>query len=200
METESNALPERLVTVNQVVARNIACYRREAGMTQHELADRLGWPQNKVSEAETSWKGKRTREFDAHTLTGLALALGVPLNALFLPPEDDGEGVRYLFRPPGVDEDLGMGDLMATVNSDSDDDGDAMASYRRRFLNAAGKYLEEGWQEEIASWLRPLVGPEELEEGAYRLRGQREQLLASAAWLGDMADALDKARGEEEGR
>ena len=51
METESDAqpdLPRRLVTVNQIVALNIAWLRRQAGLTQEELGDLLGWPQNKL--------------------------------------------------------------------------------------------------------------------------------------------------------
>jgi transcriptional regulator with XRE-family HTH domain len=191
-DTEHNA-PPRFVTVNQIVARNVAWFRRAAGMTQEQLGGLLGWPQNKVSEAERSWNGKRTRQFDADELVALSLAFGVPLNAFFLPPPDDGHDARYTFQPPGAEEPLDMGALLGAVTSDSDSEADVMQAYRVRYLNAAGQYLGEGWEEEIAAWLRPLVGPEVLEEGAYRLQAKRVQDLAAAEWEGRMADALTKA-------
>ena len=43
-----------------------------------------------------------------------AVALGVPIGAFFLPPEDDGRDVRYLFHPHEQGADcMGMADLMA---------------------------------------------------------------------------------------
>lgn len=189
-DTESGT-PARLVTVNQVVAWNIAWYRREAGLTQQELAGLLGWPQNKVSEAERSRDGKRTREFDAQTLAGLSLALGVPVGAFFLPPLDDGKPARYVIRPPGQREDLGMEVLMTMLVSYSDNPGAAAAGYRRRLLGATGRYLDEDWMAEVAEWSKPLVGREALIEGAMRLRGACETILASLASAGDSADVLE---------
>lgn len=191
MDSESGTqpgAPARLVTVNQIVAWNIAWYRREAALTQEELGDLLGWPQNKVSEAERSWNGKRTREFHAQELAGLSMALGVPVGAFFLPPPDDGKPDRYVIRPPGRREDLGMEALMAALVSYSDNPGDAAAGYRRRLLGATGRYLDEDWVAEVAEWLRPLIGREALLEGALRLRGERATILASAQ---DSADALE---------
>lgn len=186
-------------TVNQIVAWNIAWFRKAAGLTQEELGELMGRSKRNISADERSWDGERTREFDAHTLISLSLALRVPLNAFFLPPLDDGSGTQYLFRPLGADEDLGMSDLMgAIVYGTDNDDSDAMEAYRNRFVSAAGQYLEEGWQEIVAGWLLPLVGPEDLAEGAYRLRAKQEQDLASAAWAGKMADALDKASKRDE--
>lgn len=191
-DTEHNA-PPRFVTVNQIVARNIAWFRRAAGMTQEQLGSLLGWPQNKVSEAERSWNGKRTRQFDADELAALSLAFGVPLNAFFLPPPDDGHDARYTFRPPGAQEPLGMDALMEAMTSDSESEADVMQAYRVRYLNAAERYLGKGWEEEIAAWLRPLVGPEILEEGAYRMEAKRELDRAVLEWEGRMAAALRKA-------
>ncbi len=195
--TESDA-PERPVTVNQVVAWNIAWLRREAALTQQELADRLGWPQNKVSEAERSWSGKRTREFDAEELVALSLALGVPLNALFLPPLDDGRDAVYRFRPPGQDEDLGMGDLLAVTIYGTEDDTEVMASYRRRLIGQVGEYLGEDWRDEVAQWVVSAEGPDAVRERAFRMRGTRARLLADADDYGAWADAFEKAAGEEE--
>lgn len=198
-DTEPGA-PARLVTVNQVVAWNIAWYRREAGLKQKELGDLLGWPQNKVSEAERSWNGERTREFDAQTLAALSMALGVPAGAFFLPPLDDGRPDRYVIRPPGQHGDLGMEALMDILVSYSDNKGGAAAGYRRRLLGAVGRYLDKDWAAEVAEWLRPLIGREGLLEGAMRLRGERATILAaagsSAGVLEDLAAALtDAAEG-----
>jgi transcriptional regulator with XRE-family HTH domain len=196
--TRAKPLP-REITGNQVVAWNVAWLRREAGMTQLELAARLGWPQNRVSEAERSWNGKRTREFDAHTIIALALALGVTVNALFLPPLDDGQDCAYLIRPPGYDDDLSMGELLAITITDMDEDTEIMASYRRRLLDAVGRYLGDGWRDEVAGWLRRVTGVEALREGVTRLRGLHASLLASASDVGEWADALDRAAEEEPG-
>ncbi len=196
-DTEPGA-PTRHVTVNQIVAWNIAWLRREADLKQEELGELLGWPQNKVSEAERSWNGKRTREFDAETLIALAMALEVPVNAFFLPPHDDGQDVTYMIRPAGQAEDRGMGDMMKFAITDTDGDTEIMASYRRRLLGAVGKYLGEGWRSDVARWLRRAVGREAIREGAYSMRGLRASLLALAedvdAWYG----ALEQAAGEEE--
>jgi len=195
---EADEIPGEHKTINQIVAWNIAWFRKAAGLTQEELGRRVGRSKRNISADERSWDGGHTREFNAHEIVNYAVALGVPIGAFFLPPEDDGRDVRYLFHPHEQGADcMGMADLMAAGLSDSEDDSEAMSAYRRRFLNASARYLDEGWQDEIASWLRPLKGPEALEEGAYRLRGQREQLLASATWLGEMADALEKAREKE---
>lgn len=191
---ESDALPQRKITVNQVVAWNIAYFRHEAGLTQQELAGRLGWPQNRISEAEVSWKGKRTREFDAHTLIALALALGVPLIALFLPPLDDGKDAAYLFRPPGWGEDLGMADLVGVIiyGTEDADDTEARAAYGRRLIGQVAEYLGEEWRDEVTRWRLRVEGPEALKERALRMRAESARLQADAADLGAWAEALEK--------
>src|SRR5580704_18026639 len=84
-------LPERTVTVNQLVAYNMAFYRKAAGLNQEELGVRLGgWSAASVSAAERSWDSGRVKKFDADEVAGIAAALGVPVIAGFLPPEDDG--------------------------------------------------------------------------------------------------------------
>lgn len=90
-------LPERRITVNQLVAYNMAHFRKAAGMSQEHLGERLGgWSNAAVSAAERSWDGKRIRQFDADVVAAIALALGVPVIALLLPPPDAGIAVRYL--------------------------------------------------------------------------------------------------------
>ena len=153
-----DGLPVRRVTVNQIVAWNIAWLRREAEMTQRDLGDEIGWSNVSVSEAERSWDGKRTREFDADTLAALALAFGVPITAFFLPPLDDGRKVNYVIRPLGQEDEIGMDGLLALSIVDTDEQTNVMASYRRRLLSAVGKYLGEVWREEVARWLKRIVG------------------------------------------
>lgn len=201
MDRESDAetgAPVRLITVNQVVAWNIAWLRREATLRQEDLAERLGWPQNKVSEAERSWNGKRTREFDAHTLVSLAAALDVPVTALFLPPLDDGQGVTYVIRPEGQDEDWDMGDLMSLAMPDNDEGGEVVAAYRRRLVETVGRYLGPEWQKEVARWLRRTFGRNALAEGAGAIRALIASMLTEVARLGSFADALEEAVKEED--
>jgi transcriptional regulator with XRE-family HTH domain len=73
------------VTADQVVAWNLAWYRRAAGMTQRELEEELGWKPGRASEAERSWDSGRTREFNAQLLADLATILGIPVAGLFNP-------------------------------------------------------------------------------------------------------------------
>jgi transcriptional regulator with XRE-family HTH domain len=195
-ETDASA-PRVLVTVNQVVAWNIAWFRREAGMTQQELADRLGWPQNKVSEAERSVNGKRTREFDADTLIGLAIAFGVPVNALLLPPLDDLRDSTYKVRPPGLGQDIGMAQLLgAALYGDPDDHSGIMEAYRDRILGAVGKYHGDDWREIVAGWLMTTEGMGILKECLLRMRGDRDRLAAAVDVQDGWINAMEKVIGE----
>src|SRR4051812_46053403 len=100
-QASTNGLPERHISADQLVAYNMAVYRRALGMTQDGLAQLLEWhtgrPWSKasVSAAERSWDGDRTRHFSAEQLLALAEALEVPVNGLLLPPPDEGVEVRY---------------------------------------------------------------------------------------------------------
>lgn len=181
------------VTVNQVVAWNIAYYRRVAGLTQKELGEWLGWTNNAVSEAERSWGGARVREFDAQTLAQLCLALGVPLIALFLPPDETGTA-RYVFTGPGggVHD---MADLTARiVMPDSAGDAPAMEAYRDRLRSAVTRYLDPEWAEEVAGWLREIDDGERLDDRAERLRARQAELIQAAEEIGDLASAIEKQR------
>lgn len=190
-------LPGRHVTMNQIVAMNMRHWRRTAGMTQEELGEKLGWSFRAVSAAERTAASKdgKGRLFDAQTLTELSLALSVPLIALFLPPEDDGNGQRYLFHSGERDADcLDMGDLMGlVVMTDSDDDSDTMAAYRYRFTAAVDRYLDPEWAKEVARWLRNLESEEVRAIRIEHLRARQTELLSTAAELGDLADAIATA-------
>jgi transcriptional regulator with XRE-family HTH domain len=186
----------KLITVNQVVAWNIAWYRRAAGMRQRDLASRLGWPQNRVSEAERSWDGKRTREFDAQLLAELAVALGVPLIALFLPP--DGPGLPHLFSAHGGRDLLGMDDLMRLVMPDPGVDTPVVNAYRRRFQAAATRHVDEDWAEEVGAWLREAEGAEARAEARSRFLSHVASLLNVVDELRRLAEVIGPGDDEEE--
>ena len=128
-------LPQRRVTVNQLVAYNMAFFRKAAGLGQQEFGEPLGWSAASVSAAERSWESKRIKKFDADEIAQIAAALGVPLAALFMPPEDHGTAVRYVLRLPGSGiKDLD--DLLPLVLPGAGADSAAMDAYRKRILAA----------------------------------------------------------------
>ncbi|MFI5859184.1 helix-turn-helix transcriptional regulator [Streptomyces parvulus] len=101
-------LPSRRVTMNQVVAHNIAYFRNALDLTQEELGGRLEritekrWSKATMSAVERSWDGNRIRSFDADDLVALSQALEVPITALFLPPQEDGTVIDYVFANVGA--------------------------------------------------------------------------------------------------
>jgi len=193
------------VDIEQIVAMNIRYWRRCAGMTQEGLGELLGWSAANVSAAERSADEKRERRrFDAGTLTGLSLALGVPLIALFFPPEDDSPGRRYVFPAlpgdPEGDTELDMTDLLGFVlMPDSSNDTDIMAAYRHRFTTAVDTYLDSRWGREVARWLAFTEDAEMRAVRAARLRSRQAEMLRAAAEFGDMADVIDPAGGTDGG-
>lgn len=179
--------PPREITVNQAVAWNLAWLRQVAGLTQEELGERIGWTNNQVSEAERSWNGKRTREFDAQELAVIALGLGVPLSALFLPPEAAGS---FSFRD-GTGKEHGMRDLLQLAVPDNDDETPVMGACRRRWNAAAERHFGDDpyWMRLVARW----IGDTARRRGeiAARLRGRRDDLLAAAAEYGELAGKIE---------
>lgn len=123
------------MTVNSIVALNLAYFRKAAGLTQEELGDRIGWGKSVVSTAERSWGAKRVRSFSAEDLMGIAAALQVPLAALFLPPEDDGTAFRYVLDTPGSEE-REVADLLTYVFPAFQGDSRVMNAYRKRVITA----------------------------------------------------------------
>lgn len=197
MENSEAAVPAEDVTADQIVALNMRYWRRLAGMTQEELGKRLRWSAANVSAAERSAIGERDRRrFDAQMLTELAVALGVPLIALFLPPEDDGSRARYQLATG--DDVLGMGDVMAmAVYPDSGDDSPVMGAYRDRLTAAADRYLDPEWAEDVR---RALSAAEPAEVSAARVERLRDAAAAtlaaaarSAAEMTGMADAIERS-------
>jgi transcriptional regulator with XRE-family HTH domain len=153
----------RLVTMNQIVAWNMAWYRHEAKMTQQDVGEYLGWTARTVSEAERSWESGRTREFDAQLLTDLAIIFGVPVVAFFLPPEgEDAEGLH--FADPAGDP-RSMTDLMWLAMHDlGEDEHPALTAYRRRLRAAHSRYLDAHWAEESARYLDPVTDESLMED------------------------------------
>lgn len=187
--------PPRLLNVNQVVAWNIAWLRRAAGLKQRELGERIGWSVQAVSDAERSFDGQRARQFSAQELAGIALAFGVPLSALFLPP---GDGGRYEFSD-AAGKPRGMDALLCLALPDNEDDLPVMDAYRDRFNATAAVFFasDPGWARLVARWIGD-TGQHKAERAA-RLRRMRDRLLLAATEIGaelsDLASALDSADG-----
>jgi len=187
----------RRVTIDQIIAMNMRQWRRAAGMTQEQLGERLGWSAANISAAERSAEeGRDRRRFDGDTLAALALTIGVPLHAFFLPPDDDGAGKRYVFTPPpGFEENGGEGSMRELtellVMPDSDDNSRVMQAYRYRFEMAAEQYLDDKWARFVGQLVRGLETAEARSVRAAHLRARRAELLKTAGELGDLADAID---------
>lgn len=168
------------VTVNQVVAWNLARVRKDAGLTQQQLAEKIGWTAASVSEAERSWDGKRTREFSAQDLAVLALALGVPVAAFFLAPGDE----EHWFAD-GTGRRRGMGELMRRLFPDSEDDTDALNAYRARWNARMARYFADdpGIRAFADRWIGDRA---DRRMWAARLRSDRDHFLDAA----ERAEAL----------
>jgi transcriptional regulator with XRE-family HTH domain len=95
------------LTVNQLVAYNLARARKERGWTQDEtaaiLTERTGkrWTSATLGAAERSWESGRTREFNASELMAFCVTFNQPLAFFFLPRESDDENSTYGFGAPG---------------------------------------------------------------------------------------------------
>lgn len=174
-------LPGVHLTPNQVVAWNMAYFRKAAGLTQEEIGDRLGWSSAVVSSAERSWDARRIRQFTADDLVALAAVLRIPVPALFLPPEDDGVRVRYLTDVPryehGGSECWDMATLMNFVLSEpSDGDDPAERRYRKRYVTAISSYLGADYAAALTGHLGDLAGDELVSHQLERLRDQYDAL------------------------
>jgi transcriptional regulator with XRE-family HTH domain len=180
----------RHITVNQVVAWNLAYFRKAAGLTQDELGEQIGWSKAIVSAAERSWDGKRVRQFSADDVVAIAAAFGLPVVAMFLPPEDDGVNLRYLIYLPikryadgdGLNMCYTMHDLMLHVvpepseGGDSPDDYSVMRRYWNRYVAAVNGYLRADTVGELADYVEDLTTEERIVEHLARLRGQYDAL------------------------
>jgi transcriptional regulator with XRE-family HTH domain len=191
-DEETDSLPRRQVTVDQVVAWNIAWYRRAAGLTQEQLGARIGWSKIAVSAAERSVAESRDRRrFDAQTLTEFSIALGVPIVALFLPPEDDAIREHFVFRVGDNDEDDTMTDLMRAVVPDTGYDTPVMAAYRKRFQAALTFYADPDFAAQAGRFLRDATPPELRADRAAQIRSWAAHLIEIAGGVGGIADVVD---------
>jgi transcriptional regulator with XRE-family HTH domain len=177
----------REITVNQAVAWNIAWLRKAAGLTQTQLENLVGWPRKRVSEAERSFAGSRVVEFTAQDLAALAVALGVPVAALLMPPA----GGEHAFRD-GAGRLHGMRELLRLAVPDNDDDTPVMGAYRERWDAAARRWLSDdpAWLKLAARWVGNTAGRRA--EIAARLRGRQESLELAAAELGEFAERIER--------
>jgi transcriptional regulator with XRE-family HTH domain len=194
-------LPARMVTLNQIAAYNMAYFRKAAGLSQEDLGQLLGgWSNAAVSAAERSWDGKRVRQFDADTLLLLAATLQIPIQALLLPPEDDGAAVRYVIDIGYAERPISMSmsnlfvHLAAELVSDHivpcEDLTPAQAQFRDRYTAAVSHLTSEQVGEEIAEATgadRAALAAEVALTG--RLDMLRTQRLALRSVLDDL-DAL----------
>lgn len=199
LAAEYEDLPAKPVIIDQIVAANLRHWRRAAALTQEELGERIGWSAANVSAAERSADSDRDRRrFDAHTLATLAVALGVPLGAFFLPPLDDGAGMRYTFQPGEHDADpLDMVDLMArVVMPDSDHDSPAMNAYRERLRSAVVTYLDGSWAEEVARWLGEADSKQVRADRVEQLRQRSNEMLQAADEFKRLADSIAELDGK----
>ena len=92
--------------MSQLVAYNMAFFRKAAGIDQQDFGQLVGWSAASVSAAERSWDSKRVKKFDADEITQIAAVLGLPLTAMFLPPEDHGTAVHYVIDMLGQPDQL----------------------------------------------------------------------------------------------
>ena len=129
------------MTVNQLVAYNMGYFRKAAGLGQQEFGEPLGWSVASVSAAERSWDGKRVKKFDADEIVQIATALGVPLAALFLPPEDHGTAVRYVLHFGGKKV-KDLDELLSLALPAFGGDSPAMDAYRKRIIAAGASGVQ----------------------------------------------------------
>lgn len=187
----TNDQPRR-ITANQLVAFNVARWRKAAGLSQAGLGGRLGWSNRAVSAAERSQdEGSRPREFDAGTLLALAAALDLPLAALFLPPP----GPHVLDAPgPGLDG-AGMGAVFAYLFPDPGTGDDPLtAAYREAFTAAVGEYMDPARGQDLLRYLDEMTTAQRRAELLDRLAWQAEALRSVLGDIDEMRDAISKEK------
>ena len=170
-------LPERRITVNQLVAYNMAAFRKAAGLGQQEFGEPLGWSAASVSAAERSWDGRRIKKFDADEIVLIAAALGVPLAALFLPPEDHGTAVQYVLHFGGKKV-KSLDDLLPLALPGFGGDSPAMEAYRKRIIAAGASGLEVDNVETARRVLE--LAQRTADEAIDAARGEADQALGRA--------------------
>lgn len=138
-------LPETEMSADQIAAVNMRYFRLAAGLTQRELGARLGTSHANVSNLEKSAEpGHAARQFDASLILALALALGIPVTALFLPPPGDGALTRLVaVAAPELTADMPtLFDFATGVLEDPDTP--SMRAYASRIREAVSVYASPG--------------------------------------------------------
>ena len=186
---DNEQVPERRVTVSQVVAYNLARWRKAAGLTQAGLGKSLGWSYATASAAERSWDGKRIRKVTGDEIVAIAGALGVPLAAMFLPPDDDGATVRYVL-PNGA----GMAQLFNILLLETADtaEPDLDEAWRDAIEISVARYASAEVGAEILANRGDVTDEARRTVWRDRLRWQREAMLAVVADLDAHAAALEE--------
>jgi len=190
----SAELPAEHVTIDQLVALNVRYWRRKARLTQAELGERIGWSAPNVSAAELSADpSKDKRRFDAHTLVALAMALDVPLIALFMPPPDDGIRVRYLFHAHEHGADCSdMAELFLFLMPEGTD-APVADEWRGYFAGAVSRYMDPGRGAEFITYLDEMTTAEQRAARLERISGQRQAILSLLSDLDQQASAIENA-------
>ena len=181
------------MTVNQLVAYNMGYFRKAAGLGQQEFGEPLGWSVASVSAAERSWDGKRVKKFDADEIVQIATVLGVPLAALFVPPEDHGTAVRYVLHFGGKKV-KDLDELLSLALPAFGGDSPAMDAYRKRII-AAGASGFQVDNLETARRVLELAQPT-ADEAIDAARGAADETLGRARSETDVI--LAKARRQAE--
>lgn len=188
---ERGALPVTEVTADQIAAINIRYWRKKARLTQEQLGELIGWSGANVSAAERSAdRANDKRRFDAHTLLAFAGALGIPLAALLMPPDDEGISGRYVLADgaAGVRE---MRELMSFLISEpADDDTDTMNAYSVRYWTLVQEYTDAKRGAELAARMEKITTEARRAERLARLAGQRHALVSLVSDIDQIAEAI----------
>lgn len=193
MPGNADEVPGEHVTINQVIGYNVARWRKAAKLTQAEFGERMGgWSNATVSAAEKSWDGKRIRQFTADDIVALALALDLPIAAFFLPPDDDGAGVRYLFHAHERGADCSdMAVLFGLLVIDSTGEGAAEEEWQSALSRAVSRYLDPERGAELISYLEDMTDSEQRAQRLRRIQAQRAAVLELVADLDQIALAIE---------
>jgi len=193
MPGSADEVPGTHVTINQLIGYNVARWRKAAKLTQAELGEMMGgWSNATVSAAEKSWDGKRIRQFTADDIVALALALNLPVAALFLPPDDDGASTRYLFHAHERGADCSdMSELFGLLVIDSTGEGTAEEEWQSALARAVSRYLDPDRGAELISYLEDMTDSEQRAQRLRRIQAQRAAVLELVADLDQIALAIE---------
>ncbi|MQY04123.1 helix-turn-helix transcriptional regulator [Actinomadura macrotermitis] len=155
------------LTVNQVVAYNLARARKLKGWTQDDTAVRLSevtgrrWTSATLGAAERSWQTGRTREFNANELAAFAKVFEQPIPFFFLPVGlgDPPTPDEYPWYPDPGPYAMGSSDQEAATIKANDLLHSALATAPNPvFVALVNKALEKYnlvWSPSRLDWYRP---------------------------------------------